>query len=161
MIGEIVIAVLLAAALIAGFVWVFVPVIPGVLIVYISLYLLEFSAYPPNLTQYIRRSALLILTLIADAIAPIITTKQWWGSSRSQWWWLLGALGGIFLGPLGILVGPILWSFVGELIYTQNRKNALHASIGASIWFLVTIGVKFVAVIRYANERLLWIMKWR
>ncbi|MCS6983005.1 MAG: DUF456 domain-containing protein [Candidatus Absconditabacterales bacterium] len=159
--GEIIIAIIIAIALIIGCVGAFVPVVPGVLIAYISLYLLELSDYPPDLKQYIRRSGLLIITLIADALAPIITTKQWGGSSRSQWGGILGSFGGMFLGPIGILLGPILGSFLGELLYTQKRKNALQASIGASIGFLLTIGVKFVSILRYANDRWQWILQRR
>ncbi|MDA9572495.1 DUF456 domain-containing protein, partial [Flavobacteriaceae bacterium] len=58
----------------------------------------------------------------------------------------VGLLVGIlFLGPLGILVGPFLGALIGELIMNKNnKKGALKAAFGSLIGFLSGVFLKFI-----------------
>ena len=52
---------------------------------------------------------------------------------------------GLFLGPLGIIVGPLAGAIVGELIFKDDMKYALKAGFGSLFGFLTGIGLKLAA----------------
>lgn len=152
---------IMTVGMILWFIGVFSPVIPGVLFAFVSLFAMELSDYQPTIASYIVWAILLGVTMIADFVAPIITTKQRWWSKRSQWGWVIGWLLGIFGWPIGIFLWPILWAFIGEIIGTRSLSNARKASIGNLVWFLVTIGIKFFVMVRYLNVFIKWIFSVR
>ena len=66
------------------------------------------------------------------------------------WLFLIGMimvgmiLGVLFFPPLGIILGPFIGAFVGELIYNRKAKDALKIASLAFISFLITTGLKFI-----------------
>jgi uncharacterized protein YqgC (DUF456 family) len=52
---------------------------------------------------------------------------------------------GIFLGPMGIILGPLIGAFVGEMIFKDNINYALKAGFGSLLGFLTGIGLKLAA----------------
>ncbi len=65
---------------------------------------------------------------------------------------------GMFFGPFGIILGPFVGAFVGELIAGKDKRNALKAAIGSFVGFLLgTISKLIVAgmLIYYYVEALL------
>ena len=58
-------------------------------------------------------------------------------------------VGLLFLGPLGIIAGPFLGAYTGELLHDNNQKKALKASLGALVGFLGGVFLKFSVALIY------------
>ena len=52
---------------------------------------------------------------------------------------------GFFLGPLGIILGPLIGAFVGEMIFKDDLSYAFKAGFGSLLGFLTGIGLKLAA----------------
>ena len=81
-----------------------------------------------------------------DIFIPIVGAKKFGGSKGSTYGASIGLVMGIlFLGPFGILIGPFLGAFFGELIVNKtNKKGALNAAFGSLIGFLSGVFLKFI-----------------
>jgi hypothetical protein len=52
---------------------------------------------------------------------------------------------GLFLGPLGLIIGPLAGAFVGELIFRDDINYAIKAGFGSLLGFLTGVGLKLAA----------------
>lgn len=78
-------------------------------------------------------AVLTILTLIFDFFAPILGAKGYkaskWGIIGS----LLGAVIGLWFGPVAIFILPLVGAFVGEYFYIRDSNKALKTAWGSFI----------------------------
>jgi uncharacterized protein YqgC (DUF456 family) len=104
-----------------------------------------------------------VVVYILDYIIPALGTKKFGGSKYGIIGTTVGLLVGlIFLGPLGIIIGPFIGAFIGELIHdNENSNRALKAAFGSLIGFLFSTGLKFIVSSIYAGLFFLkiWEMK--
>ena len=63
------------------------------------------------------------LDFAATAIGARRFGTSWWGVLGA----LVGTLGGLFFGPVGLVVGPFLGAFVAELIARRDMRQARAA----------------------------------
>ena len=56
----------------------------------------------------------------------------------------IGLIAGFWLGPFGIIIGPFVGAFVGELIASNNSEHALKAAWGSFVGFLFGTLLKLV-----------------
>ena len=62
----------------------------------------------------------------------------------------IGLLIGFFiLGPFGIIIGPFIGAFSGEMIGNLKMKKVIKASIGTLIGFIGGIAIKFTISLIY------------
>jgi len=138
--------------IIAGTVGCILPIIPGPPLSYAGLLLLQFSSrHPFTSTFLIIYAALTVLVLILDYVIPIYGTKKLQGSKYGIWGSTIGMiLGLIFLFPIGILIGPMIGAFSGEIISGKPGKQAFKSALGSLIGFLAGASIKFVLCISMA-----------
>ena len=67
----------------------------------------------------------------------------------------LGLLLGFFFPPLGILIGPFVGAFVGELFKNNNTRIAFKSALGSFVGFLVSTLMKIVVCFIYLGL-LIW-----
>jgi uncharacterized protein YqgC (DUF456 family) len=132
---------ILAVGLVAvGVVGTVVPGLPGAVLVLAGLALAAWidgfaRVGVPTL------AVLAALTLAAYALDFVATAV---GARRfgTSWWGVLGAvlgtLGGLFLGPVGLVVGPFAGAFVLELLARRDLRQAGRAGLGA--WLGLVLG---------------------
>jgi len=132
--------------MILGLIGAFLPVLPGPLTSWVGLLFLSFTkAIDFSASFLIITFSVALLVWILDYFIPAIGTKKFGGSKKG----ILGAtigllLGLIFFPPIGIIIGPFLGAFVGELIHDNNNKQrAFKAAFGSFIGFLFSTGLKF------------------
>jgi uncharacterized protein YqgC (DUF456 family) len=140
---SIILWILAALLVIAGFVGVIAPVLPGAPLVFAGLLL---AAWAENF-QYVGMWTLIIigalmgLTYVVDAIAGAVGVKRVGASRWAVWGAAIGTLVGVFFGLAGILLGPFLGAVVGELVARKDVAMAGRAGVAAWIGFLIgTLG---------------------
>jgi uncharacterized protein len=79
---------------------------------------------------------------VLDYIVPVWGTKKFGGSKYGTRGATVGLVLGLFFGPVGIILGPLIGAFVGEMIFKDNIDYALKAGFGSLLGFLTGIGLK-------------------
>jgi uncharacterized protein YqgC (DUF456 family) len=145
---EIVLVVLAFLLLAAGLVGAVIPALPGPPLSYIGLLVLQWSGYLGfSFTLLWIWAGITAVVTVMDYILPAIMTKQFGGSRAASIGSFLGLLVGIFFfPPWGMIVGPFIGAFIGELIHnrTTDGEAALKAALGAFLAFIVGTGAKLV-----------------
>lgn len=143
---DIFLSVLAGLLLLLGFLGTVIPVLPGAPLAWLGLLAAFFSKYCDiSVRALIITAILAILVSIADNIFPVFFTKKSGGSKAGTWGATLGLIAGLFIGPVGILLGPFLGALCGELIHNFNdKKQALNAAVGAFKGFLAGTGIKML-----------------
>jgi len=152
---------LAAICVLAGFVGVIAPVLPGAPLVFIGLVLAAWAEH----FQYVGMwtlgllAVLLGLTYVVDAIASALGVKKVGASKLAMWGAVIGTIVGVFFGFMGILLGPFVGALVGELIARRDVAQAGKAGVAAWIGFIVgTLGkfaIMFTMVGVFIVKRLL------
>lgn len=91
---------------------------------------------------------LVLLTLVssfADNIAAAWGAGRYGGSRQAMWGAVAGSLAGLFLGPLGIIFGPLLGAFAAELLLLRRPVDeAARSAFGTLVGLLTGMAAKFV-----------------
>lgn len=142
---DIVLAVFAIIFLLLWLLWSFAPILPGPPISLLGLLMLELSSYDDFGMQFwLIMIVLTAISMILDYIIPIWGTKKFGGSKAGTRWATGGLIVWLFLGPLGIILGPFVWAIVGELMNNKTGKQAIKSGMGSLLWFALGTGLKFV-----------------
>jgi uncharacterized protein YqgC (DUF456 family) len=79
-----------------------------------------------------------------DYVIPLFGTKTFGGTKYGIWGCTIGLIAGFWMGPVGIIVGPFLGAFIGEVIYNNNTNQAFKAAWGSFLGFLFGTLLKLV-----------------
>ena len=122
------------------------PILPGPPLSYIGLLLLHLTDRFQFSSRFLIIWAVITIVVYAlDYVIPVWGTRQFGGSTRGVWGSIIGLIVGlIFLGPIGIILGPFVGAVVGELTAGKNTKLALKSGLGSFIGFLVGTVLKLI-----------------
>lgn len=132
--------------MILGIIGCLVPVLPGPPLSFLGLILLHvtrFGHFPK--TTLITLAAIAVIVTILDYIVPVWGTKKFGGTKYGIRGATVGLIIGFFLGPIGIVLGPLIGAFVGEMIFKDDLTYAFKAGFGSLLSFLTGIGLKLAA----------------
>lgn len=132
--------------MIVGILGCFLPALPGPPISYAALLLLHFTArYDFSPRFLITFGILTIVAVLIDYVIPVIGARKFNASKYGIWGSTVGLVAGIFMfPPFGIILGPIIGAFTGELVAGKKKEHALKAAFGAFIGFAAGTGLKLV-----------------
>ena len=122
------------------------PLLPGPPLAFVALLIQQLRTDAPFTTKFLWIWA--IITVVGTAlgyIIPVYGTRKYGGSKYGIWGCTIGLIAGIWMGPLGIIIGPFLGAFIGELLARNNSENALKAAWGSFVGFLFGTLLKLVA----------------
>jgi len=123
---------------IAGIVGCIIPFIPGPPLSYIAL--LSLLAVNENIFTARFLGIWLVVTIVVtilDYYVPIWGTKKFGGSRNGIWGATIGLITGIFFfPPFGMIAGPFLGAFIGELIGGKDTQAALRSGFGSFVGFI-------------------------
>lgn len=141
--------------LLVGLVGAIVPGIPGPPISYIALILLHLTRNNSFTEEFLVVMGLIMAAVtVLDYVVPIYGTKKFGGSKRGVWGSTIGLVVGLFvlpvlgivLGPFGlfgIILGPFVGAYIGELSGGKDSDTAFRSAIGSFIGFLAGTFMKF------------------
>lgn len=146
---DITLAVLGAALVLVGFIGSILPIIPGPPISWVGLLMLKWTDYVIDHGAAYENALwillfFVVLVTILDYVVPIMGTKKFGGSKRGVWGATIGVVVGLFFGPLGIIIGPFLGAYIGEITTGKKEKEALRAAWGSFMGFLLGVGMKLM-----------------
>src|SRR5258708_39387582 len=134
-----VVAVLLVVAGVLGTV---VPVLPGTLLVFGGLFIAAWAQdfARVGLVGLAIIGALMLLSLAVDFVASVMGAKRVGASPRALLGAALGGLVGLFFGIPGLILGPFVGAFLGELRARGGLAQA--GKVGVGTW----LGLVFAAI---------------
>lgn len=102
------------------------------------------------------------LITVLDYVAPMWITNKKGGSKYAMWGAGIGMIVGLFFGPLGVIAGPFIGAFIGEMLAGTSADKAFNVAFMSFIAFMLTTGIKFIycmiviAVIAVEGWKILW-----
>ena len=130
----------------------FLPVIPGPITSWLGLLFLHYTRWVTFEPSFLTLTLCLAIgVFLLDYVIPLLGTRQFGGSKSGMVGSSIGLiLGLLFLGPLGVILGPFLGALSGELIRdSANVKGAIKAALGSLIGFLTGVFLKFTVAVVY------------
>lgn len=138
--------------IVGGFAGTLLPVLPGTLMILCGFLLYGFIAGFDNLGLFffVVQAMLVGLSYLVDFLATAFGVRMYGGSRAAAWGAVLGSLLIFVIGPIGILVGPLVGAIAGELLMGEQVRQALHSGFGSFIGFiggtLAKLAISFVMV---------------
>ena len=140
---------LIIAAILCGVVGLIgsvVPVLPGPALSFVGIicaYMTNNSAIStPMLWVW---GIITLVVTVLDYILPAYFSKVFGGSKAGVTGATIGVFAGLFMGPIGIILGPFVGAVAGEM-FNQQRTfgEAVKVGFGSLISFIVGSGLKLV-----------------
>jgi uncharacterized protein len=143
-----VLAIVLVLVGIAGTI---LPALPGLPLVFVGMLLAAWAGdfQQVGVPMLVVLGLLTVFSLAVDFWATALGAKRVGASRLAIIGAMVGTLGGIFFGPIGLLLGPFAGAIGGELIHRRSlQKHDLGqaARIGVGTWF----GILFGTVLKLA-----------
>ena len=88
---------------------------------------------------------LLVIVTILDYIAPVWLTNASGGSKQATRGSMIGLIVGLFVfPPWGLIFGPFVGAFLGELMTQSSKSKALKVALMSFLGFILTTGMKII-----------------
>ncbi|MBR4918555.1 MAG: DUF456 domain-containing protein [Bacteroidales bacterium] len=141
-----------AICLLAGLVGCILPILPGVPLAYVGLWILHAT----DKVQFSWKFLLIwgIVTTVVqilDFVIPVWGTKVMGGSKAGVWGSTVGLIIGLFYGAWGIVLGPFIGAVLFELIFNRKEEGktflqSLKAGLGAFVGLITGTVLKLTCV---------------
>ena len=153
--------ILVAALLIAGLAGSLLPLLPGTPLILAAALLhglvTDFS--PIGAGRLLMLAALAALAYVLDYVAGAVGTKKFGGSAWAVVGALVGAVVGLFFGPPGLLIGPVVGAVAGEMLKSGEVEHSLKAGFGALVGMAIALLARFALAFTMVGLFLWWL--WR
>ena len=131
---------------IVGILGSILPALPGPPLSYLGLLLLLpcEGANISNTSLWVYGIFLVIVSIL-DYVAPVWLTNISGGSKQATRGSMIGLVAGLFvLTPWGLIFGPFIGAFIGELMASSSKGKALKVALMSFLGFLLTTGMKII-----------------
>ena len=114
------------------------PLLPGPPIAYVGLFIQIFREPDPFTSKFLWIWAgIVIISLVLDYLIPIWGTKKFGGTKYGVWGCTIGFILAFWMGPFGVIIGPFIGAFAGEMIAGQNSQKSFKAALGSFAGFMM------------------------
>ncbi|MEW6407263.1 MAG: DUF456 domain-containing protein [Patescibacteria group bacterium] len=143
---EILIIIITVLLIIAGFIGIFLPILPGTPLIFLGTLVYGFynGFEKVGILLYVVFGVLTVISLVLDHLAAVYGTKKFGGTKWGIAGAFLGGILGLVFGLFGLIFGAILGAIVFELSAGQNLKKAIKAGGGVIFGFLGGIVLKTI-----------------
>lgn len=152
---DILVSILAIVAGVIGIAGSILPGLPGTPVSWIGLLILYIWGNGTNAAgEELQVKTLIIwgvvvaIVSVIDYVVPMWFTKVTGGSKYAERGAMAGLIIGIFLTPVGMILGSFLGAFLSEWYY--NRKGAaqaLKAAVGSFLGFITGTGLKTIVAV--------------
>jgi uncharacterized protein YqgC (DUF456 family) len=144
LVGSVLLVVLGALLLLAGFLGCVLPMLPGPPLAYLALFCVTldrgWGAY--STLELVLLGALVAAVTVVDTLLPVIGARRYGASRTGIWLSLLGLLlGFVLFPPFGFLLGAFAGALAGELLVGKGA-GALRPAWGVFVGTLAGTGLK-------------------
>ena len=88
----------------------------------------------------------MVVVSVVDYVVPMYFTKLTGGSKHAERGALIGLIAGIFMTPIGMILGSFLGAFLAESFFAKkDAPQALKAAFGSFLGFMIGTGIKTIA----------------
>jgi uncharacterized protein YqgC (DUF456 family) len=141
------VVVITLVVIILGIAGTFVPVLPGVPLVFIAIAAYGwhdgFHTVTPGYLAII--AGVTVLSLFVDYLSTYLGAKYFGSSKKGLYGAVMGSFVGLFIfPPAGILIGPWVGAIIGEFIDGNNWNKALRSGMGAVIGLFSGLAFKLI-----------------
>lgn len=139
-----------AVLVLIGFAGTFLPVLPGVPLVFAGMALAAYAGDFAKVGQptLIILGLLTIFALLVDFLAASLGAKRAGASRLAVVGAAVGAVVGIFMGPIGLLFGSFAGAIGGELLASRDPQHATR--VGFAAWLGLIVGTLFKLALTFA-----------
>lgn len=122
------------------------PALPGAPLSFAGLVLLLFcDGADVSSTSLWVSGIFLVIVSVLDYIAPIWLTNASGGSKQATRGSVAGMVVGLFFfPPWGLILGPFVGAFLGELMAQATTGKALKVAMMSFVGFVLTTGIKLI-----------------
>ena len=122
-----------------GLAGILLPALPGVPLMFAGMLLAAWAGGFAKISvlTVVLLGILTAIAVIADLLATLLGAKKFGASKTAIVGAGIGALVGLFFGPVGLIVGPFLGALAGEMLSGSHWQQATHAGFGAALGFLL------------------------
>lgn len=153
---EITLLILAGICMVVGIIGCIVPGLPGTPIAYAGLWVAQATDRVDLSWQMLLIWGIVtIVVTVLDYVVPAWGTKRYGGTRWGVWGSTIGVFAGLFFGPTGVIVCPLLGAILGELLGGKEMQQALKAGWGSFIGLmcgtllkLICCGLMTTALIR-------------
>ncbi|WP_150268919.1 DUF456 domain-containing protein [Paenibacillus tepidiphilus] len=136
------------------------PILPGALAIYLAFFVygwfFSFSSF--GFWFWSIQTLIVIVLFVADYVVGAWGVKKFGGSRQSVIGSTIGLIFGPFLIPaFGLILGPIIGAFVGELIAGSQPGKALKVGFGSLLGLFSSTVVKIVLQVAMVVLFFIWI----
>ena len=138
--------VLAALLVLVGLAGILLPALPGIPLVFAGLLLAAFAGgfEQVGAGTLIALAVLTLLSVAVDFWATAVGARRVGASKLAILGAVLGTLFGLFMGPLGLFVGPFLGAMAGELLHGRRVDPTglgQATKVGFGTWMGIVFGV--------------------
>jgi uncharacterized protein YqgC (DUF456 family) len=142
------------ALMLPGIVGVFIPVLPGIPLMFLVALLFglvnKFQALTAN--ELVILFCIALVSIAIDYLAGVLGAKYSGASSKALVAGFVGMIGGLFIfGPLGALLGLFAGVLLVELRASRPHTEALRAATGSLIGTVAGMLVNFVLALIFVG----------
>ena len=146
---EIITFIIATIIIFLGLIGCIAPVIPGPPLCYTAILLIHFFTKLSFTPIFLWTGAILtIIVTLLDLWFQIYGVKKFGGSKKAIWGSTIGLIIGFFFAPIGLIIGPFLGAFIGEVLNSsKQKKTPFIVATGALFGFIagsllkISIGV--------------------
>ena len=141
--------ILTVSLLLGGFAGCFLPMLPGTPLILAGAisyeWLLAKSGHELGWGTLVGLSAIMVVSHIVDFIAAIVGANRFGASKMGIWGGVLGLFVGMFFSLPGLLLGPVLGVFLGELASGKEPHPAFRAAWGTIVGNAAGVAFRVIA----------------
>jgi uncharacterized protein YqgC (DUF456 family) len=135
-----------ALCLLAGLAGVLLPALPGAVLLWAGVWLIAWAGHFEQVgaPTLVATGVLAGLIMASDWAATALGAKAFGASRWAVLGSSLGLLVGLFLGPVGLVLGPVVGAAALEFWKDPDLEQALRSGAGTFIGFVIGSVVKVV-----------------
>ena len=142
---DIALLILAGICMLVGIIGCIVPGLPGAPIAYLGLWIAQITERVDFSWQVLLFWGIVTVVVTAlDYIVPAWGTKKFGGTKYGVWGSTIGVFAGLFFGPWGVILCPLIGAIIGEVFGGKEVRDALKAGWGSFVGLLFGTILKLI-----------------